>query len=73
MKRDEDGRLHSEDGPAVEWSDGTKFWMQHDQYHRLDGPAIENVPGAEDEWYIRNRRLDPLEIFLLQGQIKNEN
>lgn len=31
--------LHRLDGPAVEQSDGTKFWLQFGQLHKEDGPA----------------------------------
>ena len=43
--------LHREDGPAIEWSDGTKFWCINGKYHREDGPAIEWANGSK-EWYI---------------------
>ena len=38
---DKKGELHREDGPAVEWNDGTKEWYRHGKLHRVDGPAIE--------------------------------
>ena len=44
------GKLHREDGPAVEYADGSKLWYQNGQYHRLDGPACEFVNGAK-AWY----------------------
>ena len=34
------GELHREDGPAIEFSDGSKYWYKHDKPHRLDGPAV---------------------------------
>jgi len=33
--------LHREDGPAVEWYTGDKFWYLNGKTHRVDGPAIE--------------------------------
>jgi len=42
--------LHREDGPAIEFVDGTKHWYQNDMWHRADGPAIENNSGHK-EWY----------------------
>lgn len=28
------GELHREDGPAIEWCDGTKKWCINGKYHR---------------------------------------
>ncbi len=56
------GSLHREDGPAVIYSNGDKFWyqngkfhgdkywFQNDRYHREDGPAIEYANG-DKSWY----------------------
>jgi hypothetical protein len=40
------GELHRENGPAVEFSDGSKFWYFNGQYHREDGPAVEYANGV---------------------------
>ena len=45
------GELHRDKGPAVEWPDGSKGWVQNGQYHRTDGPAIERASGRKN-WYI---------------------
>jgi len=42
--------LHRENGPAIEYADGDKFWYQNGQLHRTDGPAIEWSDGTES-WY----------------------
>ena len=47
-------QLHRENGPAVVWSNGTKFWLRNDQKHRTDGPAVEFSNGHV-EWYQNNR------------------
>ena len=44
------GKLHREDGPALEWPDGTKFWFINGQNHRENGPAIEWANG-DKRWY----------------------
>jgi len=31
--------LHREDGPAVEWYNGSKEWYKNAKLHREDGPA----------------------------------
>ena len=45
----ENGLFHREDGPAIEYTDGTKKWLINGMYHREDGPAIEWSDGAK--WY----------------------
>ena len=44
------GQCHREDGPAVEWADGTKEWWLNGQRHRTDGPAVEHVDGSKFWW-----------------------
>ena len=34
------GKLHRVDGPAIEYSNGTKEWYINGKRHRLDDPAI---------------------------------
>ena len=43
--------LHRENGPAVEYMSGNKFWYQDGELHRTDGPAAEWADGNEF-WYI---------------------
>ena len=50
------GKLHREDGPAVEWSDGDKEWWLNGKRHREDGPAIEWSNGYK-EWYLNGKEL----------------
>jgi hypothetical protein len=35
------GKLHREDGPAVEYADGSKKWYLNGKLHREGGPAVE--------------------------------
>jgi hypothetical protein len=49
-------KLHREDGPAVEWANGTKYWYLNDQCHREDGPAIECANG-DKYWYLNDQQL----------------
>ena len=46
--------LHREDGPAIEFADGTKCWYRNGQRHREDGPAIEHANG-DKYWYFRDK------------------
>ena len=47
--------LHCEDGPAIEWADGSKGWFLNGKYHREDGPAREWNDGGES-WYLNGKR-----------------
>jgi len=48
------GKLHRDDGPAVEYKNGIKFWYKEGKLHRLDGPAREWVYRAK-EWWIEGK------------------
>lgn len=48
------GKLHREDGPAIEHASGTKWWYLNGKYHREDGPAIEHADGTK-YWYLNGR------------------
>lgn len=37
--------IHNEVDPAIEYKNGNKHWFQHNNEHRLDGPAIEYADG----------------------------
>jgi hypothetical protein len=50
--RNKEGRLHRLDGPAIEYSSGTKEWWQNGKVHRLDGHAIEWADGRK--WWCQN-------------------
>lgn len=43
--------LHRENGHAIEYTTGDKFWYQNGDLHRTDGPAIEYANGTK-RWYI---------------------
>jgi hypothetical protein len=45
------GKLHREDGPAVEWADGAKEWYLDGKLHREGGPALEGFSGHEEYWF----------------------
>jgi hypothetical protein len=51
----EQGELHREDGPAIEYANGIKKWYLNGLLHREDGPAIEYVTGNK-EWYLNGER-----------------
>jgi hypothetical protein len=47
-------KLHREDGPAIEESNGYKAWYLNGQLHREDGPAAEDADGTK-EWYLNDK------------------
>jgi hypothetical protein len=56
------GKLHREDGPAIEWANGHKEWWLNGKLHREDGPARELANGTK-EWSLNNERTTALEVF----------
>ena len=48
------GKLHREDGAAVEWADGTKQWFLHGKRHREDAPAAEWADGTK-QWFLHGK------------------
>ena len=59
--RSSSNKLHRMDGPALEWSDGSKEWFREGMRHRFDGPASEHVFEAPDaiEWYYDDSTVAP--------------
>ncbi len=43
-------RLYREEGPAIEWNNGYKWWFKNGKLHRDGGPAIKSEDGYE-AWY----------------------
>lgn len=46
--------LHRDDGPAIEWSNGTKYWFINNKCHREDGPAVE-YPNGSKKWLLNGK------------------
>ena len=46
----QNGVLHRLDGPAVEYTSGTKRWYQKGLLHREDGPAVEFSDNYVEYW-----------------------
>ena len=49
------GRLHRDNGPAVEYASGSKAWYQNGKRHRDVGPAVERMDDIM-AWYQNGRR-----------------
>jgi hypothetical protein len=50
-----DDKLHRTDGPAIEYTDGSKVWCINGEFHREDGPSIEWSHGTKG-WYLNDVR-----------------
>ncbi len=51
----EKSQYHREDGPAVEYVNGDKYWYQNGKRHRIDGPAVERING--DKFWYQNGKI----------------
>ena len=49
------GKLHREDGPAIEWDSGDKDWYLNGKLHREDGPAREWNDGSKF-WFLNGKK-----------------
>ena len=52
--RNSSGRLHREDGPAVERANGYRAWYINGRLHREGGPAVEYT-NRDKYWYINGQ------------------
>ena len=62
--RNEDGKRHRTDGPAIEHANGGKFWYINGERHRTDGPAVEYASG-DKEWHTNGEEL----AYILNGKV----
>ena len=71
MHFDDRGLLHRTDGPAVECTNGTKYWYLNNRLHRDGGPAVECADGTK-EWFQNGQlhRTDGPAIELANGTKK---
>jgi len=51
--------LHREDGPAVEYKDGSYSWFLNGLLHRTDGPAMFVLPGGICHWFLNGSEIIP--------------
>jgi len=69
---DADGDLHREDGPAIEWANGCKYWYRKGLLHREDGAAVEG-PDSQRWWYLDGKlqRTDGFMVELPDGTLRS--
>ena len=56
------GKLHREDGPAVEGANGDKWWYLNGNLHHEDGPAFETANGNK-EWWLDDKKVEQFTHF----------
>ena len=67
-----DGQYHNEDGPAIEYEDGTADWFVNGVLHRLDGPArVWLSHGPSREWCIHGISYD-FDDYVIQARWTDE-
>jgi hypothetical protein len=54
MRKNEQGKLHCKDGPAVLGENGYKAWYNNGKRQRLNGPAREWSYFDADEWWVND-------------------
>jgi hypothetical protein len=62
------GKLHREDGPAIEYASGTKEWFLNGKQHREDGPAIE-YPSGDKYWRLNGKEVTEEEHKRLTSKV----
>ena len=50
------GKEHREDGPAIEYANGSTMWYFNGELHREDGPAYVDANGSK-AWWINGEEL----------------
>ena len=68
--KNEVGKLHKEDGPAVEHADGSKVWFLNGKRHRVGGPAVERNDGYK-EWYLNGIKYTEEEFKLKTRHLRS--
>ena len=50
------GKMHREDGPAIEDANGSRGWYLNGKRHREDGPAVDWANGTR-QWFLHGMKL----------------
>ena len=67
----EKGQRHRLDGPAMEFTDGSKTWWVCGNLHRIDGPAVESSSG-DKYWYVNGEILNgPLDLLKHSAKLED--
>ncbi len=53
-----DGKLHRENGPAIEYPDNSPWWFINDEFRPEDEISLEQNTSSKF-WYLNGQRIDP--------------
>lgn len=59
---------HREDGPAITFQNGNKFWYINGNLHRMDGPACEYKDGP-GKYYIHGKIHSEMGFFIRTSKL----
>ena len=62
------GKVHREDGPAIECANVYKAWCLSGEIHREDGPALEDSYGFKS-WWLKGKNVTEKEHKRLTSPI----
>ena len=62
--------LHRTDGPAMEFTSGSKSWFIDGKRHRIDGPASEFSNGSK-YWFIDDKQYSEEEFKALIKEVES--
>ena len=57
------GKLHREDGPAIDSANGDEGWYLSGKYHRIGGPAIKWISGYK-AWWLNGKEVTEAEAMV---------
>jgi len=60
-----EGKLHREDGHALQYPNGRKIWFKNGKKHCEIGPAVEDRNGNKEYW-INDKQISEKEFNALQ-------
>jgi hypothetical protein len=68
------GKLHREDGPAIDYLDKEKLWYKEGERHREDGPAIE-YPNGVSYFYFEDKGYNEINLkdYVVLDHYKGKN
>ena len=66
------GKRHRENGPAIEWANGSKYWWLNGELHHENGPAVECADGTK-EWWLNGIEYSEAQWKKEVAKIKNKN
>lgn len=65
--------LHRENGPAVEYEDGSEEWYLEGKLHRVDGPAIIDAVTGDADWCIKHEYIACFDDFQMASGCSDED